>query len=251
MHLLKIASALAVGLAANPASAQDIDQRPSIIVAGHGEVETEPDLATVNYTLRGEGSTSDDALRAMVGMGRKIETALRGIDPAAEPRTGDVSTQAVKSDDCKERDYGAKQLSAGPCAVLGYVATQIITVETRKVADAGTMVGLASRGGADDASISSFSLRSVENARTAAMTAALRDAAVKAAAVAAASRTPLGAILTISTTGREVITIRSEELLNSLPQSFAAAAPPPVAVNLKAKKITTAADVTVRYAIAR
>lgn len=234
------------------APAQDVDKLPSILVSGHGEVEDEPDRATFNYTLRGEGPTSDDAVRAMVSMGTRIEAAIKGVDADAEPRTGSIETQAVKSSDCKEEDYRAKLLSTGSCAILGYVATQAITIVTSRVKDSGTMIGLAGRGGAQDASSSRFSLsrKTADQALVVALAEAFRNAAVNGSALASGSGLRLGAILS-ATNVRGVEVSSAQEIVitgSRLPQSYAA---PPVTVALKPQKIVTSADVTVRYAIAR
>ncbi|MEQ7873189.1 SIMPL domain-containing protein [Sphingomonas sp. ASV193] len=237
-------------LASSPAFAQDIDKVPSILVSGHGEVKTDPDQAVIGYTLRGEGATSDDALRAMVVQGKAIEGGIRALDRNAIPRTNDVSTQPVRSDACKENSYGAKQLSTGACAVLGYVATQSITVETSHFKDAGTMVGLASRGGASNASINSFQYNDRERARTAALAAAAADAAAKARAVAAANRVTLGQVLSISS-GSTGLEAQAFERDAPAPPPPPPPPPPPVLVDITPVQLTTAADVTVRYAIVR
>ncbi len=69
---------------------QAVPERPRIIVDGYGEVKTPPNLAIIAFTVRGEGSSSDDAVRAMTAQGARIEGALRKIDAIAEPLTGDV-----------------------------------------------------------------------------------------------------------------------------------------------------------------
>jgi uncharacterized protein YggE len=178
----------------------------------------------------------------------RIRAAVHALDSTAEPRTGDVKVTAVKSSDCKESDEETPQLSVGSCSIVGYVAVQSISLRTAAVKDAGTMVGLAGRGGAVDARINSFDLRDPRTAQRQATAAALADAASKASAVAAASHTTLGSVLTINTsnreTGQEIIV--SAELARDLPK---VAAPPPVVVKLTPEPIETTANVTVTYTI--
>src|SRR4051794_14662541 len=114
-----------------------------------------PDVAVISYILRGEGMTSDEAVRAMTVIGAKAEASLRRLDAAAEPKTEGVRVNPVRGSSCKDRDYDNNddQLSKGVCAVAGYVATQSVTVRTADVKDAGTMVGLLGRGGAFNAQI--------------------------------------------------------------------------------------------------
>jgi len=183
----------------------------------------------------------------MTVAGARIEAALRNIDAAAEPKTGDVKVTPVKSDDCKEQDYSSPQLSTGPCAVLGYVATQSITVRTAAVKDAGTMVGLVGRGGGYSAQIDSFVLRDPRVAQRQATAAALADAASKGATVAQASQVTLGPLLNISTVSQDVT--RDIVVTGSRIRAPNVAAPPPVPVKIVPEPIKTSANVTVTYAI--
>src|SRR5260221_13175569 len=70
---------------------QTLPEGPRIIVDGQGEVKTAADVATISYTLRGEGPTSDDAVRAMVATGVRTEVAIHGVDANAKPREGAVT----------------------------------------------------------------------------------------------------------------------------------------------------------------
>ena len=103
---------------ATPCWSQDISEQRRIVVDGYGEVKTMPDLATLSYTLRGEGTTSDEAVKAMVAMGKTIHAMLYTIDKAVEPKTADVKVVPVKDSECKDRQYEAdNQLSKGVCAI--------------------------------------------------------------------------------------------------------------------------------------
>jgi uncharacterized protein YggE len=238
------------GIAAAQPMIQAVPERPRVVVDGYGEVKTAPDLAIISYTARGEGSTSDDAVRAMTLAEARIASSLRTIDSNAGPRTGDVKVTPVKSDDCKEQDYGSPQLSAGPCAILGYVATQSVTVRTAAVKNAGTMVGLAGRGGGFDAQIERFDLQDPRSAQRQATAAALDDAASKAGAIAQAGHLSLGKILSINTSSRpdgQEIVVTGILRRSSAPAP--AEMPPPVAVPITPLPITTTANLIVTYAI--
>jgi uncharacterized protein len=238
MRAKLIALAVLVAGQAVPASAQpQVPQRPQIVVGGYGEVKTIPDIATISYTARGEGPTSDDAVRAMAAAEARISGAVQTIDKTAQPQTSEVKVAAVRSDDCKEREYGPVELSTGACAISGYVATQSVTVRTAAVNDAGTMVGLISRVGAMDPTISSFVLRDPRPAQQQAMAAALADAASKAATIASASHVQLGPIMNIATSAQNqlqaIVVTGSREMRNTPPP------PPPVTVKLTPEPITT------------
>jgi uncharacterized protein len=221
-----------------------------IEVTGYGEVKTMPDMATISYTARGEGPTSDDAVRAMTASGARIDAAMRAVDAAAEPHTSEVKIAAVRSNDCKEQSYGPPQLSTGACAISGYVATQSVTVRTKAVKDAGTMVGLVGRAGGVNPQINSFDQGDSRAVQQQAIAAALADAQSKAAAIAAASHVQLGPILNVTSgprNDRQEIVV-SGSRVNSLPAP-PPPPPPPVAVNVVPEPLTTNSYVSVTYAI--
>lgn len=255
MKVVRIAAA--IGLSAVPAAvgAQDVDKLPSILVSGSGEVETEPDRASISYTLRGEGSTSDDAVRAMVATGEKVEAAIKGLDGGADLRTGSVSSVPVRSTGCQNEDYRSQErLSKGVCAIEGYVATQEITITTARILDAGTMAGLAARYGAEGSLARQFYLSDAAKARAygAALSAAFRDENKNASALASGSGVQLGPILMATNSSEPEF--RSAERDGEITVSgspVAPAAPPPVTVKVKPEKITTRARVNVRYQIQR
>ena len=135
MRKLVIAFAsLAVGQiapAAPPAGFQLTAMPSRIEVGGSGEVKYMPDVATISYSIRGEGATSDDAVRAMTTSASLIRAAVRGVDNNAEPKTSEVKIAQVKSVECRDQPYGSPQLSTGACAISGYVATHRLCFELR------------------------------------------------------------------------------------------------------------------------
>ena len=257
--MMRMIVAAALVAASRAVSAQAAAEQPKIIVDGYGEVKAMPDVATLSYTVRGEGATSDEAVKAMVAKGRTIHAMLLTVDKALELTSGDVRVTPVKGRDCKVRDYDEDdQLSQGACAIVGHIATQSVEVRTGDIKDAGTMVGLAGRGEAYDARIQGFTLRDPRLLRQQAIAAALAEAPATAATLAAGSRVGLGPLLSVVMGDRAVTvlasqevklsgTTRTEDLINSLPQSFAK----PVTVSVTPEPITTSATVVVSYAIAR
>lgn len=249
MRTVWIALALIATGQAGAASSQATAEQPKIIVDGYGEVKTVPDIATIGYSLRGEGKTSDDAVRAMVADGERIERSLRSIDAGAEPRTSEVRVFSARGPSCKDDDYGNRgQLSQGPCAIAGYIATQTVTARTGAVMDAGTMVGLAARNGGYNVRVDDFGLSDSRQAKQQALALALADAQAKAAAIAQGSHLALGPILSISTVGqlgRDIVITGSRIPSRNLVSVS------PVTVNLNAERITTSATVNVTYSIQR
>ena len=253
MHtaLIAIASIGAIQSTPPQAGFQLLPIPARIDVTGYGEVKYMPDIATITYTIRGEGPTSDDAVRAMTASAARIDAAVHSIDAAAEPKTSEVRIAAVRSTDCKEQDYGPPQLSTGACAIAGYVATQTVTLRTAAVKDAGTLVGLVGRAGGMNPRIENFTVRDSRPQQQQAITAALADAASKAAAIAAASHVRLGPILNVTSGPRndaqQIVVSGSRIPTLSAPPP----PPPPVPVKVTPELLTTNSFVTVVYAIAQ
>jgi uncharacterized protein YggE len=248
--LIAIASFAAVqAAAAQPRAGFKLLPVPArIVVTGYGEVKYMPDVATIIYTVRGEGPTSDDAVRAMTASGARIDTAVHAIDAAAEPHTSEVRITPVRGAECKEEEYRPQQLSTGACAIAGYIATQSVTLRTMAVKDSGTVVGLVGRAGGMSPRIENFGVRDSRPQQEQAITAALADAASKAAAMAAATHVHLGPILNVTSERRndaQQIVVSGSRITraNALP------ALPPVPVSVVPEPLTTNSYVTVIYEI--
>ncbi len=250
MRSLPIIAAIIVAVLPATAVAQTFPASPYIEVNGSGEVETPPDTAIVKFSLRGEGRTSDDAVRNMVASGKAIFAALAALDPAAIPTTDKVEAQGARGQQCNERsNYDDKQISTGICAIVGFVASQEITVRTHKVKEAGTMVGIASRGGAFNSQLDSFTLQDPTAAERLAIEKAIVDAGNSAAAVAAGSGVKLGPLMKVTTVGGR----QSQDIVITGSRIAQGNAPPPapVTVDITPTPIKTQMSVTVIYAIAR
>ena len=218
---------------------------PRIEVTGYGEVKTPPDVATITYTVRGEGQASDDAVRAMAASAARIDAAIHGLDPAADPQTSEVKVEAVRGSDCKDREYGQQQLSIGACAISGYVATESVTLHTLDVKDAGTIVGAIGRANGLDPRISSFDMRDNRPEQQQAINAAVADATAKAAAIAASLHLRLGALLNVTSPPRT----DKQQIIVSGRRISRANALPAIAVPIVPEPITTTSYVTVAYAV--
>ncbi len=252
MHTTLIAFASFAAVQAAPGAPQAgfklVPVPARIEVTGYGEVKTMPDVATIEYTIRGEGPTSDDAVRAMTASSVRIDAAVHAIDLAAEPHASEVKVAAVRSTDCKEQEYGPPQLSTGACAISGYVATEAVTLRTLAVKDAGTIVGLVGRAGGLTPRIGSFDVRDSGPAQKQAIEVALADALDKASAIAAVTHVRLGPILNVTSGPRN----DREQIVVSGRRTAAASAPPappPVPVAIAPEPITTNSYVSVTYSI--
>ncbi|MBC2666948.1 SIMPL domain-containing protein [Novosphingobium flavum] len=217
-----------------------------IVVHGTGTVETLPDTATIGFSLRGEARTSDDAVRSVNDNRKSIVDAVSAIAPVVL-HDGELALQPVRGEDCK-RDYGKEMLSAGPCAILGYVATMDVTVQTSSVKDAATLVSLIGRLKGYEPSVKAFRIGDDASARRAAIAEAVKDARGSAEALARATGSSLGRIISMSDTLEPGD--RSDELRPPAPRQEAAPSvkiEQHVEVPITPAPIETKASVTVTY----
>lgn len=236
--LLAAGSVATAGLAQGPTT-------PVIRVIGHGLVRTPPDVATISFTVRGEGASSDLAVRALTTRRDAVEAALVG---GAQVTTGRLSVQEVRDKSCDAGDEDDKpRLSTGPCAVKGYLAALRFSARVTAVKEAGTLLGQAARLGATDPVLEDFALLRPAAARQAAVTEAIRDAREQAVAIAAASHVTLGPLRRVEdqrageAAGMDIIVTG-----NRAPPPEVT---PPIVVKLSPEPIETRADLVVEFAI--
>ena len=165
--------------------------------------------------------------------------------------TGDYQITQVKSRSCDEQPYGARRLSTGDCAVVGYVAILPVTVRTDAVREAGTAAGLAGRLGAVNTRMMGYMLKDVRAAQARATAVAITNAREKAQAIADASGLKLGPVVRVQDANIMQITAND---LGRMPQiSVAAPAPPPppppVKIDLSPRPIETEVRINVAFAI--
>lgn len=226
------------------------DQSPRIVVSANGRSTLPPDRADIAYTVRGEGATSDEAVRQLVSKRDAIERGLATFSPRPEAHATQVNVNDVRGRDCQR--YGAPSLSVGECAIQGYTAELSLSIRTASVKDAGTMVGLIGRLGGTNPRVERFFLSDLGEAQNRATAAALVLARRQAEAVAAGAHVRLGPVLLVSNNGegeaRFAETVRTPFVAPPAPPP-PPPPPPPIAVTLSPQPIDTEARVTVAFAI--
>lgn len=246
---------LALVICSSPAVAQAdlVGRPPTIIVTGTGKVSTPPEVATIEYSLAGEGKTADDASRDLVATRKAIVEQLTTVlGGQATVTDSNLVIMPVRSSACQDASgYNAQpRLSQGECAVIGYLATSQGTIRTSQVAKAGTAVGLASRLGARDARIQSFEIADVNAAEHAALAQAVVDAAKQAQAIATAAGRKLGPVISIrdQASGYSDVVVSGSRSFGSLPPA-PPPPPPPVEIGLSPRPIETVARIDVVYSL--
>lgn len=235
-----------------PAVAQE---PPRIVVEGYGEAQTPPDVVSIGYDVRGEGKSSDDAIRDLVTKSARIGGRLQAVDPDILPVTKDMTVTGVRGSACgrdsNNDDDDAIKLSTGSCAIVGYVSEQSFTFDSKRVKEAGTLVGIASQAGATKPTIRNFAVSDERPLKRKAVVDAYANARAKAQAVAEASGMSLGPIISASLDRAygdddDAIVVTGSRI--SRPDLEA---PSPVTVVMNVRPIKTSATLKVTFGVTR
>ncbi|WP_164857233.1 SIMPL domain-containing protein [Sphingomonas crocodyli] len=243
-------------LAATPAMAQDNAPQRLITVVGVGIDRTQPDVAMLDFTLRGEGDNADAAASALVARQKALTSGLMALlGSTTDITTSNVNVTEVRDRACNDGrpPFGAAStLSRGACAVIGYIAFIQGQVRTRTVDKIATAAGLAGRLGASDARVTNFALADPEAAQRRAAVEAMKDARQRAETVATGAGVKLGEVATIRDQvagGTQELYVTAQRAVTITPS--APPPPPPIPIDVKLRPIETRAQITVSYEIAR
>ena len=146
----------------------------SIIVLGQGSVRTVPDRAQISLGVSTDGKTASSALRANNGEIAKVIAAVKaqGID------AGDIQTEQV-SLSLRYSDNGSD--------VVGYTASNSISVIVRSLAKVGSVIDAGVEAGANQVSGPNLVLSDQNSLYRQAIRVAIANAKGKARAIANAS----------------------------------------------------------------
>src|SRR5260221_5975444 len=188
------ASALVNVLAATAASGQTtISISPPVVTtSGQGEVKVTPDRASVMIGVQTRGATATAVGADNASRTRAVLDAMTKIGLPKEA----LSTEgySVYPEMRYDRDGGAPR-------VTGYVATNTVRVEARRLDQVGTIIDASLAAGANVINGLSFYMASLDEARRQAISAAVSNARADAEAMATAAGGTLGQLLEVSTGG--------------------------------------------------
>jgi uncharacterized protein len=175
-------------------------QMPSIVVSGEGEVTAVPDIATLSFNISKEASTAADAQKLLnIQVSKTLEylTTAKIADKDIKSEYGGLSPKY---------SYEQPQCFVYPCPqrdpkIVGYTATQSISLKVRVVDDANTVkTGLASVG-ITEISGPTFSIDNEDGYKDNAREKAIIDARAKAEVLAHQLHVRLGKIVSFSESG--------------------------------------------------
>jgi uncharacterized protein YggE len=181
-NLAAVAAALSATLAVMPAWA-DSEFPPSISVTGEANIAVPPDLAQIDAGVTTEAKTAREASDANNAAMGKVLLALKGAG-------------------IEEKDYQTSRLSLqpqyppnrpGPPSVVGYRASNRVTVKVRDISKAASVIDTMIAAGANDIGNINFMVSQPSKLLDDAREQALADARRKAEIYAKAAGVVLGA----------------------------------------------------------
>ena len=185
-----LASALAVQMAALTALAETAKSR--ITVTGEGRVDARPDMAVITLGVATQGDT---AAAALAENSRRLAAVLAQLK-AAGVAERDLQTSGLSLG--PRMDYSRE---GQPPKVVGYEASNMVTVRVRDLTALGGILDKAVGDGANTFHGLSFGLIDATAALDAARVSAVKEAARKAAMMAGAAGVALGPVIEMTESG--------------------------------------------------
>ena len=218
-------------LASRQALAQSASTPPQIVVTGTGEARVIPDRALVTLGVQSRAAT---AAAAAADNARRIKAVLDSL-----------RSMGLSGGQLTTLNYSVSPEMTGMQTpkVTGYIVTNTVRAEVRRLDDVGAVIDAALAKGANEVSSLQLYASKADSIRRAALAAAVVDARAEAEVLARAAGGSLGQLLELSS---------AQEPIRPFPQTFmrvglAKAAPTPI----EAGEQTVTATVTARWAFAK
>lgn len=186
---IPVVAALAAGLAATPAAAEGWENARTVIVTGNGEATKAPDMAYLTLGVEADGATASEALRKNSA---QMEATLKTLREAGVERK-DIQTSNLSVG--ARYDYSRE---GGAPRLIGYQATNTVSVKLRNLDKAGGVIDRAVSSGSNRLDSISFGFADPKPLFNDARKAAVADARERASLYAEAAGVKLGRVLQIS-----------------------------------------------------
>ena len=191
-HRARLAAAIAAAtFFAAPALAENVAPA-AISVTGEATVSAAPDLAQIDGGVTSEAKTAREASDANNAAMGKVLQALKGAGIAEK----DLQTSRLSL-----QPQSAPNRPSGPAAIVGYRASNRVTVRVRDVTKLAGVIDTMVGAGANDVGGISFMVSNASKLLDEAREQAVADARRKAEIYAKAAGVTLGAPLSISEDG--------------------------------------------------
>jgi uncharacterized protein YggE len=191
-HRAALAAATIAGMFAAPVLAQTQTMPPAVIsVTGEATVSVPPDLAQIDGGVTSEAKTAREATDANNAAMGKVLLALKGA--GIDEKDFQTSRLSLQPQSAPNR--------TGPTAIVGYRASNRVTIRLRDVAKVASVIDTLVAAGANDIGGINFMVSQASKLLDEAREQAIADARRKAEIYAKASGVTLGAPLSISEEG--------------------------------------------------
>ena len=187
MRIFQMALVALVFLSPLPGAAQELVRQ--IAVEGVGRVAVTPDMATVRIGVRREARQAGAAMAAASAAMADVLDQIAGAGIAPE----DVQTMRIGLDPRWQHSH-----SGAPPRVVGYIASNDLSVRVRDLDQLGGLLDAVISEGANTMNGLSFSVADPEPLEDEARAAAVTDATRKANTLARAAGATLGDVVSIS-----------------------------------------------------
>lgn len=189
LNALLLATALALPLT-TPLWAADA---ATITVTGEGRVDSRPDMASISLGVTTQGDT---AAAAMAANSTELARVLENLR-ASGIADRDLQTSGLSLNPNWDSSYSG----TGVPKILGYVASNMVTVQVRALDSLGAVLDAAVSDGANTLNGVTFGLAEPEPVLDEARKRAVDDAKRRAGLLAEAAGVTLGKVMSISETG--------------------------------------------------
>lgn len=190
MPLVPLASGAAQSTAATAAG-----MPPSLVTSGQGEAKVTPDRVSVLVNVQTRAVTATAAASANAQRTKAVLDALGRLGLSKDQ----LSTEGYSA--YPEMSYDR---AGGTPRVIGYVVTNSVRAESKRVDQGGAIIDAALEAGANVINSLSFYASSIDEPRRQAISLAVASARADAEAMAQAAGGRLGTLLELSTQGPTV-----------------------------------------------
>ncbi|MGE5561491.1 MAG: SIMPL domain-containing protein [Chloroflexota bacterium] len=188
---LLVIALLLVGVLAlrTPLAPGSVAQESVIVVSGEGTVEVKPDTATISLGVQRQAKTTEAAITSHATAMNAVIAALK----QAGVKDEDIKTTRFSVDPLYDYDTNGK-----PPVLVGYRVTNIVTCDSQDLEHLGGLIDAAVAAGANEVNGITFTVKDVDAVKTAVIEAAVKDARVKADAIANAAGVKIRRVRSIS-----------------------------------------------------
>ena len=186
-------SSLAPVAAQDPSPSPSLEREHTLSVSGTGSVSVKPDVADVTVGVTVQRDNAGDAAADAATVMDAVITAIKALGIAEE----DIQTTTLNLSPVYDYDRS-------PYRLVGYTASNLVTVTVRDLTKVGPVIDAATGAGATDVNSISFRLQDQTAAETEAREMAVLAARAKADTIAAAAGTEITGIISISETNAPI-----------------------------------------------